>query len=707
MEGSPRRILAALRHPLAAVAVWIVVAVAALPFAATVTRHLQAENLQVSGSSSVWADNRLSLLRPPAEAGPTLLEGLSAARLRAAAAGAGVPAAWLHPAAGGLLLLPPPATPAAMVSPLLTRIRHDGGSARTVGAAAIGKEISTDSERTLHSSSRIALPLLLVLLPVVFGAIAQSVLPLVVAAVGAELALAVLSILERHIALSVYLTDIVSFLALGVGVDYALFVTSRFRDALQRGAAVSAAVREAMRTAGRSVLFSGLAVSLAMATLLLEGTSYWRGLALGGSVAVACVLLATHTLLPALLRLMGTRVRWGPIPLAMERWSLWGRLAHWSTWRPWLSVGVGLALLAVPAALAPGLRLTLPADLAVMLPRKSALRKASRLQQRLEGPGSIAPMPIALEFRTTVSDPSTWAAVARLSRDLSRLPDVSGVVSPTWSGTPPAELAIAAAALGEAEPRGPLAAFINPGADPHLVAISVTASSGPDQPATRQLLSAIDATLGRDLPAGARGAVGGTVALLHDFNRHSDSRLPWVVGAAALVALVVLFVATGSLPEALLGVALDGVVAAATAGVLVLTIQRGLFGLDPQPPNLTVTPLVFVLLFGLSMDYEVILLHRIQEGLRAGSEVRAAARRGIAETGGMITGAGLVMVVVFIVLLTSPLEVLQTLAIGMTAAILLDTWIVRTFLIPGITALMGRWAFWPWGGGCSRGAGAG
>ncbi len=122
------------------------------------------------------------------------------------------------------------------------------------------------------------------------------------------------------------------------------------------------------------------------------------------------------------------------------------------------------------------------------------------------------------------------------------------------------------------------------------------------------------------------------------------------------------------------------------------------------------TPLIFVLLFGLSMDYEVILLHRIQEALRTGAEVRAAARRGIAETGGMITGAGLVMVVVFIVLLTSPLEILQTLAIGMTAAILLDTWIVRTFLIPGLTALLGRRAFWPGATGTEealRPAGAG
>ena len=696
-RGGTRRILRALWQPLAVVALWIGVVTVAFPFATTVTRHLQADNLQVAGSPSVWADNRLSVLQPPHLVGPTLLTGLSSSRLRVAAAAAHIPAAWFHPTAGGWLLLPLAATPGALADPFLLTVRREGGTVRAVGPAAIGQAISTDSERTLHSSSLIALPVLIVLLPVVFGAVAQSVLPLLVAAVGAELALAVLAVLERHMTLSVYLTDIVTFLALGVGVDYALFVTTRFRDALNRGGSVPAAVREAMRTAGRSVLFSGLAVSLAMATLLIAGTSYWRGLALGGSVAVACVLLATHTLLPALLRLMGTRVRWGLIPLAMERWSLWRRLAHWSTWRPGFSVALGLGLLAVPALLAPALRVTLPADLAIMLPRTSGLRRASRLRQRLQGPGSVGPLPIALEFPTTVAQTATWTIVARVSRDLAALPDVAGVASPTSSGIPPAALGRAAASAAGGRTLGPLAAFINPGSDPHLVAISVTAASGPDQPATRRLLTAINRTLLRDLPAGARGAVGGPVALLRDFNRHTDRRLPWVVGMAALVALVVLGVATGSLTQALLGVVLDGLVAAATAGVLVLTIQRGGFGLAPQPPNLTVTPLIFVLLFGLSMDYEVILLHRIQEVLRGGAEARVAARQGIAETGGMITGAGLVMVVVFVVLLESPLEILQTLAIGMTAAILLDTWIVRTFLIPGVTALLGRWAFWPWG----------
>jgi len=333
----------------------------------------------------------------------------------------------------------------------------------------------------------------------------------------------------------------------------------------------------------------------------------------------------------------------------------------------------------------------MPADLAVMLPTNSLQREATAVEQRVLGPGSIAPLPVALQLPGTVTDPATWQTVTVLTQRLAALPDVAQVLSPTSSGMTPVGLAQLAAHDPQA-----LAAFINPAADAHLVALQVVPASGPDAPATRQLLTRVNTLLGQVLPAGARGGVGGAVAVLAAFTAHTNHRLPLVIGGAALVALVVLLLATGSLTQAVVGVLLDGLVALATAGLLFLIVQQGRFGLQAQPPNLTVAPLIFVLLFGLSMDYEVILLHRVQEALRRGLPLREAARTGIAQTGGMITGAGIVMVAVFVVLLVSPLEILQTLAIGMTASILLDTWIVRSFLIPGVTTLLGRAAFWPW-----------
>ncbi len=670
------------------------IVVAAFPLLLQVTRHLQAQNLNVAGSGSQWADQQLGQLRTVPSAGPVLITGIGGSALQTEAATAGLSAGWLHamPAGDGTLFLPAAGASRSAVNPFLQTVRQQGGTVTDVSGSAVSHEIIHDTETTLHSSAAIALPLLIILLPIVFGAVTQSLVPLVVAALGSELALAVVSILERYMTLSVYLTDITTFLALGVGVDYALFITTRFAEALDRGVPVPEAVGEAMRTSGRSVLFSGMAVTLAVSTLFIAGTSYWRGLALGGAAAVVAVLLTTHTLLPALLRLVGRHLRWGLVPVAMERWPLFPSLARWSTWRPWVSVGIGVGLLLLPALAAGSLRSTMPANLAVMLPRSSPQRQATQLQQQIAGAGSIAPLPVVLQLPTTVGDASTWQTVATVTVAIGRLPDVARIVSPTSTGLAPQVLAQAAAAKDPT-----LSAFIAPAANPHMVALEVIARSGPDAQATSQLLNHINTILAQDLPRGSRGAVGGAVGVLHDFTQHTNRRLPWVIGGAALVALVVLLVATGSLTQALLGVVMDGLVALATAGILVLTVQQGRFGLDALPPNLTVTPLIFVLLFGLSMDYEVILLHRVQEALRRGVDVREAAREGIAQTGGMITGAGLVMVAVFVVLLISPLEILQTLAIGMTAAILLDTWIVRTFLIPGITVLLGSKAFWPWG----------
>lgn len=706
---------------------WLLLAVIAAPFAARVTRHLSAEGFTAPGSSATWADNQNALLHPPATPQPTLVEGVRLGRARALAARVGVPASALHGVSGGgvLVLIPPSDARPGRV--LMAGLRRAGGHASSLSASSIGQEINHASRDTLQHATTIALPILLILLILVFGSVGSAILPLIVAVFGAELSLGVIDILEHFMTLSVYLTDIATFLSLGVGVDYALFISSRFRQALHaRGpdtaGAVESATAEAMSTAGRSVLFSGVAVALALSALALGGTAYWRGLAVGGAISVLAVLLATHTLLPALLGSMGRRVEWGRVRLTRRRapastgaeaaaatatadaGPLWRFLSRWATRVPALSGAVALVVLLVPAYFAPQLALRVPANLATMLPRTSALRSASTLEQRLEGAGVAAPIVIALRLPVAVTTPAAWQAAARLTARLEALPGIASVASPALPGTPPAELALLAQRLaaspttaGAPAAAEALAAFVAPRTEDNLLVLFATATTGPDQAATRTLVRRLPAIVRAAVPARTRVGVGGTVALLASFDSYTDARLPWIIGGVAAAAFVVLALATGSLLQALLGVLLDALVALATAGLLVLTVERGGLGLLPEVPNLAVTPLVFVLLFGLSMDYEVILLHRIQETWRReGGDVAAAARQGVRLTGGMITGAGLIMVTVFLVLLTSPLEVLQTLGIGMSAAILLDTWVVRTFLVPAITTLLGGHAFWPW-----------
>lgn len=726
------------RHRRWVFAAWVLLAIVAAPLAARVTHHLTANGFTAPGSSAVWADRQSALLQAPARTPPTLAQGIPLARARAVARASGLSPAWLYPVPGGGVLVLLPAAATAQGRSLLGALHAAGARTTSLEAASLGQEINRDSKATLQHATILALPILLVLLLIVFGSIGSAVLPLIVAVFGAELALAVIDLLEAHLTLSVYLTDIATFLALGVGVDYALFISARFRQALgaDREGSVGAAVGRAMATAGRSVLFSGLAVALALLALALGGTAYWRGLAVGGAVAVLSVLLATHTLLPGLLASMGRRVEWGrvlfgplrrpaspPLPSPGQDGAdgagngpgpVWRLLADWATRAPALSTALGVALLLVPAYFAPQLALRVPANLATMLPASSALRRATALQERLQGPGVLAPLVIALRLPMDVTTPAAWQAAARLTRRLERVPGVASVISPARAGAPPAELGALARALAAAPstpsasaPAQALAAFVAPRTQPNLLVLFAIARTGPDRAATRRLVRALPGIIARAAPPGTRSAVGGTVALLDQFDRFTQTRLGWIIGGVALAAFTVLALATGSLLQAFLGVLLDALVALATAGILVLTVQRGSLGLIAQAPNMAVTPLVFVLLFGLSMDYEVILLHRIQEALRRTGRVGEAAREGVRLTGGMITGAGLIMVTVFLVLLTSPLEVLQTLGIGMSAAILLDTWIVRTFLVPGVTTLLGRFAFWPWGGVPARPAGEG
>jgi len=692
------------RFRLPIVALWALVVLFAAPLALHVGHALTSSGFENPRGRAAWADALLRRL-PASPAGDTstLVQGLSAARVQAlwdqAVATAGVPAATAHVAAL-------PGHPDAVMVDVLPGLQAQSGetAARTlraavaaipgavagsVGLGSAGDGVVGAAMQTLQVAGYVALPALLVLLLLVYDSAVAALLPLVVALAAAVVALAVVDLLEPYLQLSVYLTNIVSFLALGVGIDYSLFLSARFRAGLRDGLPVGRAVDLAMRTAGRSVFFSALAVGVSMLTLLIPRTAYWSGLAIGGCIAVFAVLVATLTLLPALLSVLGTQSERGRIPRPAWSGRVWPALARTLTARPVPVLVAGLVVLAVPALAAAGLVVRSPANVARMLPRTSVVRLAVTRQQQDYGPGSIAPLPVVLRTPTAFSDAATWAEVAKVTAALRALPAAASVASPTAGGVPPQALAAAFSAPG-----GPPAALRAATAAPDVIALSVTSRYGPDAPQTTALLRQVQNTVAA-LPAGWRGGVGGPVALLASFNDLVARTLPAVVGAVAAVALVVLFLASGSLWVSVLAVLFDALVAVATAGLLVAVVQHGRLGFEASPLDSSITPLIFVILFGLSMDYEVILIHRMREYAAAGAGPRDAARRGLGETGGMITGAGLIMVVVFAAMLLSSLQIMRTLAFGMSAAILLDTWIVRTCLVPASVVLLGRRGWWP------------
>ena len=710
------------------IGLWVVALGLAAPRALHVAHGLVGSGLNNPRSQATWADDQLAKFRTPAASGgslSTLVEGATAAQVHATWAQAAAAAAQRGGTAEATAkitalrghardvvvdVLPGPGAGAAVAGLRQEMGARPGVVVRVVTLGSVGGGVLSSAMTTLKVAARVALPLLAALLFLVFDSLVAAILPLVVALVGAVVALAAVDLLEPYMQLSAYLTNIVSFLALGVGIDYSLFLSSRFRSALRRAraaagedspAVVGAALREAMRTSGVSVFFSAIAVGASMLSLLLPRTSYWSGLAIGGCAAVLAVLLTTLTLLPALLAVLGRYTEWGRLPRPSWLGRFWPRVAAIVTRRPRLLFAAGLVVLAVPALWSSGLLVQSPANVAHMLAPNNVSRLTVEQEQIDYGAGSIAPLPIVLQTPTAFSATATWNEVAQLTRQIQALPGVASVSSPTAAGLAPQALAQAFAAPG-----GAPTALAGATASPDLIALSVTSRYGPDSARTIDLLQQLDQIL-NTLPQGWRGAVGGSVALLHAFNLLVAQTLPAMIAFVAGVALVVLFAASGSIGVSVLAVVFDGLVALATAGILVFTVQGGRFGFEAAPLDASITPLIFVILFGLSMDYEVILIHRIREHAASGDLPRGwavlrahaaqAARQGLAETGGMITGAGLLMIVAFGALLLSPLQLMRTLALGLSIAILLDTWVVRALLVPTSIALLGRWAWWPWG----------
>ena len=684
------------RHRKLVLLLWILLVIFTLPLAVKVTRHLTTNGFESPHSQVHWATNQLSHFKPEPTPVPLLIQHMSSGAAKRHVSAIGVPTSSLHRiGVGEIVFVPPSRFSLAKESQLEKAIATHGGTTQVVSQKAVGNVVTHDAARTLATSGVLAMPILAVLLLLVFGSVLAVSLPLIIALAGAEVALAAVRVISLHMQLSVFLTDIVSFLALGVGIDYALFISTRFRRNLDDGLTVEDAVADSMTHAGRSVLYSGIAVALAVMALIFGNNAYWQGLAVGGGVAIFSVLLATHTLLPAIMGLFGEHIHWGRVKRI--DFGLWRALSGWVTQHAGWAIVLSLVILLPLAGLAPQIQMSTPANLATMLPKSDLLRRAVGKQQDIQGPGVIAPIAVVVRLPKPLSHQANWVAVERLTNHLQRLPDVKSVSSPTLLGAPPAELSATIADPHHAVPalRRAIQTFVAP-SNSRLMVVYVVAKSGPNQLATSRLVGRIDQHLPEWLPGGTRASTGGLVPVLRAFNGTTQSRVPLIIASALAVALVVLTVATRSILQAVMGVVFDGLVALATAGFLVFVNQHQLLGFERQPLDSSITPLIFVLLFGLSMDYEVILLHRIQERWLLGDSPRDAIQGGVATTGSMITGAGMIMVVVFLALLISPLQIMKTLGIGLSFAVLTDTWIVRSLLVPSVTTLFGRWGFWPW-----------
>jgi putative drug exporter of the RND superfamily len=515
-----------------------------------------------------------------------------------------------------------------------------------------------------------------IVLLIAFGSVVAAGLPLGVALVGLGISSAgLIPLLADVVDVPDWTTAVSGLIGIGVGIDYALLVLTRFRSAMREGKDRHDAVVEAVTTAGRSVIIAGCTVVIAVLGLMLTGLSYMYGVAISTSLAVLVVMFASVTLLPAFLAYLGPRVDRLRIPLlgrslgkADERVDAESPAARWShavQRRPWPAALLALAVLLGLAAPALGMRLGFPD--AGNDPPDTMTRQAYDLNTEGFGPGSNGPIQIAAKI-------PGQQAKSRMDAFADTLRDTPGVAFVT----PPQ---------------------LNEAGDAALITVIPTTS--PQDEATEDLVKHLRSDVVPDQfeGTGIDVEIGGVTAALEDQSEYMKDRMPLFIAGVVGLSFLLLLVAFHSPLISLKAGVMNLLSVSAAYGVMTLAANGGglsnLIGIDHEVPIAPFMPvMMFAILFGLSMDYEVFLISRIREEYLKHGDTRRAVADGLAKTARVITAAAAIMVVVFLSFVTSQEVFLKLFGIGLAAAILLDATVVRMVLVPAVMQLLGRWNWW-------------
>ena len=591
------------------------------------------------------------------------------------------------------------------VPALLDKLITDGGPAvqvRTGGQSGTGAALSTQIGKDLALVSIVAIPITVVLLYFVFGGLTAALLPLVVAGIAIMGTFAELKILTFFTDVGTYAIDLTLALGIGLAVDYSLLLINRYREEVADGADLHAAVARATASAGRTILFSALTVAVSLTSLLVFPLYFLRSFAYAGIAVVLFAVLGALVTLPALLAVAGRRAA-VPTRVGRRRAAdpagahaaasaadspFWTRLVFAVTARPLLTAVPVVAVLAVLGLPLLNVHFSTP-DERVLPTSSPAHQVGDILKDDFAGhandalyavatpPGSVQAMTATRPAATTRE---AWQA---FSARLSALPGVSDVVGPagTYRDGHPTEAA--GAQPPQTRARGSLAYW------------TIDNALNPTDSAAQHLVQNVRAVAA---PRGTRVTVGGQAADIVDQKHAIVDSLPWAAAIIIIAAFVVLFLFTGSLLIPLKALVLNGLLLFAVLGVMVWIFQgghlSGLLGFTPAATTTTMPPLVFIIAFGLSMDYEVFLISRIKELHDAGETNRDAIVGGMAKTGRIVTAAAALLSVTFFAFGLSKISFLQFFGLGTAIAILLDATVIRGTLVPALMQVVGERIWW-------------
>ena len=543
------------------------------------------------------------------------------------------------------------------VEPIIASSRLDVAMG---GFAAGFSETNDQTRKDLTRAELIAFPILALLLLFVFRSVVAASIPLLIGVISIIGTLLVLRVMSGVVDTSLFALNIATGLSLGLAVDYALLMVSRYREELEREGATREAHRRTVRTAGRTVVFSGLTVAAAMAALIFMPQRFLYSMAVAGaSVAVLSSVIAI-LVVPSLLRLLGTRIDALSIrrgPAVSDTSDGWYRLARGVMRRP-VAVGLASAALLLVAA-APLLTTTLTGPSAEAVPPGQPSYDAYRYLEEHYPRDVTEAVTIAVHGS---------AGDGQLTAFRRRIGEIEGVVEGTPFIRAPGDVAYANFALA-----GP--------------ALDI---------ASQESLGAI-----RDLPppGGTEALVAGNTAGFVDQKESLLENAPLVVGVIVLTTLLILFLLTGSILLPVKTLLMNALTLGATLGVLVLAFQEGWLKVPLDytgPAAIEVTSMVFLfaVIFGLATDYAVLVMARIKERRDLGDGNEEAVATGIARTGRVITAAALAIAIVFLAFSVSSVFFVKQIAIGMAVGVMLDATVVRALLVPALMRLFGEWNWW-------------
>ena len=684
---------------------WVAVVVVALPLASRQTDHLTGGGFDVPGSQSKAVSDALQrdfgsktggitvLLRADASAGPA---ARAAAVDRVGRAVAGLDEVTLPAVAARRAKLALQKTGAALLpldseqsadrqtdSAGILRRDLDPGTATAgvttylAGQPTVWAGMQELSKKDLAKAEAGGFPIVAVILLVVFGSLAAAALPLALGFVSVIVTGALIYFISLEMETSVFVTNMASMIGIGVAIDYSLFILARYREERTRGSGPEEARAEALATSGLAVTFSGLAVIVSLAGLWMVHNQALRSMALGAMTVVAVSILTATTLLPVLIAMLGDRVLPGGIVAKVlgvfrRRGERPDREAFWVRWtarvmaRPWTAViGVSAVLLTLAIPL---LSIETGTQALSQFPKGSDVRVGNELVSKQLG-GGTDPVQIVASFGGSGPGPAGHSAVAGFVHTLASTPGVSAVAPPAYAGG--------------------------------NVLIQATPSTPSESDATRALVDRLRDGLvpSTALSRIASVDVGGETARSSDARAQISGSMWKIVLFVLALSFLVLMVMLRSLLLPLKAVLMNLLSIGAAFGVLVAVFQWGWFGsllgFETQGALDTINvPLIFAIVFGLSMDYEVFLMSRIRERYMVHGDNERAVAEGLSSSARTISSAALIMACVFGVFVLTGVPSIKELGMGCAVAIALDATLVRLILVPAAMKLLGGWNWW-------------